>query len=288
MSRVCGGADTLWTFPGKLGDSFHQWPIAYHWAKEQKQQIVVGLDRTTLQGAKSLFAAQKCVEEVILLDGIKAWNIGGQPWNFGFTGDDYKRWRGVVHLGFHFMPNEQLTYFVRKKFGPLIEVDDRTLEEEQSIYTGERKVQSRVLLHGQAKCPHTRKPPAFWGVLDEIAPMLERFEQKVFIGLPQDVPNQRPDGWTHFEDGGDWLTLARYMNNSALVIGVGSAPVALAGAMKVPCIRIHDTIGGQMDLDYRIWSNLGSNQINLYRPEGGYKPAIERFLEEKCPTPSAV
>jgi hypothetical protein len=63
---------------------------------------------------------------------------------------------------------------------------------------------------------------------------------------------------------------------------VGSSVVALAGALKVPAIRVHDRIGYESDLDFRIWNNLGSNQVNLYNPTEGYKEAIERHLAEWC------
>ena len=49
------------------------------------------------------------------------------------------------------------------------------------------------------------------------------------------------------------------MVNSRAVIGCGSSSVALAGALKVPCIRVHDPIG---EFPRRIWDNLGDNQLN--------------------------
>lgn len=259
-----------------------QFPIAYWWSRENDKKITLGLDKISLSGTVSLFEAQPCVEKVILLDGITTHSKGGQPWNFGFKKEDYEKWDGVVHLGFHFLPNRQLTMFVRDKF-PFIEVDDEKLSETPSIVHGCISYQNpfnpkrRVVLHGQQRCPHTRRPPKFWKVLEQIAPFLDDFEEKVFVGLASDRPTTKPDGWTEFDDGGNWLKLANFINDSALVIGCGSSIVALAGAMKVPSIRIHDKIEG---MDYRIFSNLGQNQLNLDDPEEGYVNAVDKFIKE--------
>jgi len=55
------------------------------------------------------------------------------------------------------------------------------------------------------------------------------------------------------------LDLAKFMAGASLVVGCGSSGVALAGALKVPCIRVHDPIGEAPKV---IWSNLGENQLN--------------------------
>jgi hypothetical protein len=54
--------------------------------------------------------------------------------------------------------------------------------------------------------------------------------------------------------------------------------VALAGALKIPAIRVHDNIEGMPKV---IWSNLGDNQMNetevLLRTN--YAPWAEKWLK---------
>jgi hypothetical protein len=87
------------------------------------------------------------------------------------------------------------------------------------------------------------------------------FDDIAFIGSPQDLEVGRMSypSWGTFDDEGDFLKLAQFMVDSRAVIGCGSSSVALAGALKVPCIRVHDPIS---DLPRRLWDNLGENQLN--------------------------
>ena len=87
----------------------------------------------------------------------------------------------------------------------------------------------------------------FWRFLASIRAELETlFDQIVFVGSPDDraVGVETYPGWDDFDDGGDFLKLARLVHASRLMIGVGSSPIVVAGALKVPAIRVHDPGSG--------------------------------------------
>ena len=88
------------------------------------------------------------------------------------------------------------------------------------------------------------------------------FDDIVFVGSDRDreVASNTYPGWKAFDDGGDFLRLANLLASSRAMIGCGSAPIALAGAMKIPAIRVHDAVGN--NAPKVIWDNLGENQLN--------------------------
>jgi hypothetical protein len=254
-------SETIFSFAGKLGDAIMQWPVAYHWAKQHGQKFTCWLDEKSCKMVAPLFAAQPCVEKVEFKPGIINYGCGGQPWHFDLDASELAG-RNVYHLGFRSFPERQLTLETLARSNVPVEVDVATLANTNpfEVPAAGEKV-NRLILHGQGVCPHTRATPNFWKFIAAIRGELSMFDEVVFIGSPQDreVGSIAYPGWGAFDDGGDFLKLAEFMLASRAVIGCGSSSVALAGALKVPCIRVHDPIG---EFPRRIWDNLGENQLN--------------------------
>jgi hypothetical protein len=255
-------SETVFSFPGKLGDAIHQFPVAYWWARQNDQKFTAWLDEKSCKMLVPLLAAQPCVEKVELKPGIENYSCGGQPWHFGLETSDLIG-RLVYHLGMRGFPSQQLTLECLSTCGVPITVDRQELADTSPFAVPDGEKVNRLVIHGQGVCPHTRATPMLWRFLYVVWQELkERFDEIVFVGSEADrgVSLQTyPDGKA-FDDGGDFLKLAEYLKASRAVIGAGSSVVALAGALKVPCVRVHDNIAN--GAPKIIWSNLGDNQLN--------------------------
>ena len=257
---------TIFTFPGKAGDAIHQFPIAYHWAKQTQQKFTCWLDQNSCKIVAPLFAAQPCVEAVEFKPGITGYQCGGQPWHFGLETGDFTG-HTIYHLGLRGFPVRQLTLECLAGSRVPITIDTKELAEtpvfEKAAPLLEAAVRpSRVILHGQAVYAHTKSSPTFWKFLHSIQGQLEEdFDEPIFVGSDRDreVGLRTYPGWLQFDDGGDFLKLAGVISHSSLVIACGSSVAALAGGLKVPCVRVHDPIAEHPKV---IWSNLGENQVN--------------------------
>jgi ADP-heptose:LPS heptosyltransferase len=166
-----------------------------------------------------------------------------------------------------------------------LDVDQDSLTDIPSIVApGEPQgLSGRIcLLHGQAVYSNTKGTPRFWTFLSDIAPELkERFDHLVFVGSERDreVGARLYPDWEVFDDHGSFLELAQLMKNAQLVIGCGSSVVALAGALKVNSIRVHDPIGDHPKV---LWSNLQKNHLNSTEDQlrSEWKPWRDKWLEE--------
>ena len=280
---------TVFTCPGKLGDAIHQWPVAFWWHREHQEPYEAWLDEKTCKPLVSLIAAQPGCSAVILKSGIESYHCGGQPWNFGLKPEEYVG-RRIVHLGLRGFPHRQLTLeaFESSKLG-LVVPSAELAETPVFAIPDPRPVVNRLLLHGMAVCPHSGATPGFWRFLARVRDELPGFfEEIVWIGSARDreVGVATYPAWGQFDDEGDFLSVARLMAGSRMVIACGSSMAALAGALKVPCVRIHDAIGQAPAV---IWSNLGRNQLNAtelgLRTE--WTEFRDRILKEApCPTPT--
>jgi len=260
---------TVFSFPGKAGDAIMQFPVAYQWAKATHKKFTCWMDEKSTKLVVPLFESQPCVERVEFKTGVENYNCGGQPWHFGLPTSDLEG-HVVYHLGLRSFPARQLTLQCLEDCKIPVEIDKNKLASEPSlIIDGKDSVvrtftptSNRVILHGQPVCTHNRQTPQFWKFLSSIAVYLEEeFDEIVFVGDERDreIGVHTYPKWRQFNDGGNFLTLARLIEKSRLVIGTGSSVVALGGALKVPTIRVHDPIGNHPKV---IWSNLGDNQIN--------------------------
>ncbi len=271
-------SETVFTFPGKAGDAVHQWPVARQWAQQTGQKFTCWMDENSCKIVAPLFAAQPCVEKVEFKPGIVNYNCGGQPWHFDLPTSEFAG-RQVFHLGLRSFPDRQLTLecFEKSKVPVQFNADElaRTPMFEVDPIPAKGR---RCLLHGQSVYAHTKSSPGFWKFLRSIHEELARdFDEVVWVGSARDleVGTRIYPQWGQFADGGSFLELARYIAGSSLVIGVGSSIVALAGAMKVPTVRVHDPIG---DHAKRIWDNLAYNSIN--ETEVALRKAWPVFKEE--------
>jgi hypothetical protein len=253
---------TVMTFPGKLGDALHQWPIAYHWAKQSGKSFECWMDEKTCKPLVPLFSAQPNVSAVKLMGGVEHWNCGGQPFHMNLPTSAFEG-HVIYHLGLRGFPVRQLTLECLQSARVPVEVTPDTLASEPSIVVPETQQANRVVLHGQAVYAHTRNTPTFWKFLSGIRSELETmFDEIVFVGTEQDreVGLRTYPEWLQFDDQGDFLKLAGHIAGARAMIAVGSSPVVLAGLLKVPAIRVHDPIGE--NLPKVIWANLGESQLN--------------------------
>lgn len=280
MSKV------LFTLPGKIGDAFHQYPIAYHWHLKHQEKFHLGLDMNMLAPLAPLFAAQEAVEKVWQLPGIESYHMGGQPFDFGFPHEAYKVWDKVYHLGFRAPAEKPITLATRD----LVDypINTKKLKEVRTLF-GSRPPQPRnlLLLHG-SRHEMYGETPLFWkAIVDTWDLLVDEFDEIFFIGTSADrrIARRWADA-EEFDDAGDWLKLVDFMQDARLVMGGGSSMVSLAGALKVPSIRIHDPMPGWRP---EVFTNFGPYQWNL-EPMPDYRAKIESILTilEKSWTPLEV
>jgi len=268
----------IYTMPGKLGDALLEWPVAYQYCKAKDVKCTLWLDEGSLKPLVPLFEAQPCVEAVELKPGVQNYTCGGQPFDFGLATSDYIDHQ-VIHLGFRKFPERQIT--LQTLHDAPFELDSAALCQEPSIMAPDPMVGNRCVLHGTFVSHHTGSP-GFWRFLNSVRGTLEdRFDEITFVGTQAERDRARelyPD-WDGFDDGGSFLELANLMVGSRLVLGSGSCGVALAGVLKVPCVRVHDPIG---DAPKVIWSNTGENQIN--ETELTLRKDWPAFIDRWCPS----
>lgn len=272
---------TVFTFPGKSGDAIMQFPVAYQWAKKTGKKFTAWLDERSCRLVAPLFEAQPCVEKVEYKAGVTGYGCGGQPWHFGLETKDLEGFT-VYHMGMRSFPQRQLTLQCLEDAKLPIEIDKASLSMESCFSVGPVEKANRVILHGQPICPHTKGSPQFWKFLFSIYPYLRgNFDEIVFVGDEGDreiALRTYPEA-SSFDDQGNFLTLAKLIAGSRLVVGGGSSVVALGGALKVPTIRVHDQIGSHPKV---IWSNLGDNQLNNTEIElrAAWPEFKQRWLEK--------
>lgn len=245
------------TMPGKAGDALHQYVAAFWYHQQSGKTFDLWLDEHTCKPLVNLFAAQPCVDDVLLKPGIENWSMGGQPWDWALSLDDHAE-REFQHLGFRRFPTRQITLEVLDQVPLHIE---RGASSNCLAVTPLPTTKRRAVLHGTFTS-HASGVPGFWRFLSSIRAELEqRFDEIVFVGTAAERSRALeiyPD-WLAFNDDGDFLKLAEYMAGAKLVIGAGSSNVVLASLLGIPCVRVHDPIG---DYPKVIWSGLGENQIN--------------------------
>jgi len=255
-------SEVVFTFPGKLGDALHQFPVAYHWAKQQSKKADLWLDKKTCGPLVPLFASQPWVGEVKLMEGVESYNCGGQPFHMNLPTSAFEGHK-VYHLGLRAFPARQLTLECLQVSKVPVKVSVEDLANEPSLVVPVPAKYNRLMLHGQACYAHTKNSPTFWKFLAGIRGELERmFDEIVFVGVDRDreVGLRTYPNWHAYDDIGDFAKLAGYIAASRAMIACGSAPVVLAGLLKVPSIRVHDKIAN--DAPKVIWNNLSPSSIN--------------------------
>jgi hypothetical protein len=251
----------VFSAPGKLGDALHQWPVAYQYCTTKDFKCELWLDEASLKPLVSLFEAQPCVSKVKLIPGIKNYSCGGQPYDFAMENDVYMD-NEVYHLGLRTFPSRQLTLEAVSQV-PL-NIDASKIASEPSLTVPDPLPKSdRVILHGNF-LSHMSGVPGFWQFLNRVKDDLPA--ERIFVGTKEERERAKelyPE-WDEFDDEGEFLKLAQVMHGASLVIACGSSVAALAGQLKVPCVRVHDPIGEHPKV---IWSNLGPNQWNYTEKE---------------------
>jgi hypothetical protein len=253
---------TVFTMPGKLGDAILQWPVAFHWHRETGEPFEVWLDEKTCAPLVPLLETQPGVSAVKLMPGVENYNCGGQPFHLNLPTSAFEG-NTIYHLGLRSFPVRQISLQVLQDSKVPVKAEVEEFAETPSLVVDGVQKANRLVIHGQSVCPHTRSTPTMWRFLASIAKEVQTmFTEIVFVGSPADreVGRMTYPEWTAFDDGGDFLKLARFIAGSRLMIGCGSAPITVAGALKVPAIRVHDPIAN--DAPKVIWNNLGANQLN--------------------------
>lgn len=259
-------SNTVFTFPGKMGDAILQWPIAFHFGR-QVGDFDVWMDERTCKPLVNLFQAQPHVGEVKLIGGIEGYQCGGQPFHFDLPTSAFDG-KAVYHLGFRSFPVRQITLQTLNDAAVPIVVDPAELANVPTLQPWKEMDTipasfNRLVIHGGAVYTHNRTTPTLWRFLHSIREELENlFDEICFVGTDAEleVGQRTYPEWRAFADGGDFLRLATFIGASRCMIGMGSAPITLAGALKVPAVRVHDPIGN--DAPRVIWDNLGDNQLN--------------------------
>lgn len=246
---------------GKAGDACHQFAVPFWFHRETGKRFSVWLDQETCKPLVPLFAAQPGVDEVILRGGIDNWTCGGQPWHFNLATQEMLG-HEIHHLGFRSFPQRQISLETRYAVPLKLKVDSQTFADTPHLVVPDLPQANRLVIHAMGVCPHNKQTPQVWKFLAGIRAELEdMFSEIVFVG----TPNERAVGldtypaWKDWADDGDFLKLGSYLKASGLVIAAGSSVAALAGALRVPCIRVHDQI---QNLPKVIFSNLGPQQLN--------------------------
>jgi len=246
----------LITFPGKIGDAFLQWPVA-RWFIDNKYPKVDIAVAEQISSVGPIFERQPGVNSVVYLTGIHSWHLGGQPWDFGMQ-SVFGKWTVLIHLGFRERPDQPITLHCAKEAGA--NLDKAPLSDPALILPQDDK-RNRLLLHGTFK-DHQGHTPSFWSVIRDNRELLEKaFDEIYFIGASNDlsVLSGLDFPAKPFFDDGDIIKTAEFMANSKLVIGCGSSMVALAGALGIPSLRLHDPTG----LEQPVFSHVGANQVNI-------------------------
>lgn len=251
------------TFPGKMGDALLQWPVAF-WYGKQIGDFEVWMDEHTCKPLVPLFESQLHVTKVKLIPGIEHWNCGGQPFHFDLPTSAFDG-NTIFHLGLRGFPQRQISLETLQNAKVPINVSQDLFASTPSIHAGTGEKRNRLIIHGQAVCPHNRQTPQMWKFLAGVRKELESiFDEVLFVGNERDreVGTRTYEGWKDFQfaDNGDFKKLADVIADSRAMIGCGSAPIVLAGLLKVPAIRVHDNIGE--NAPKHVWSNLGENQLN--------------------------
>jgi hypothetical protein len=265
-------SDVLFTFPGKLGDTLFQWPVARKWAEENGTQIDVGLDKSAW-ALEPILRKQAVVADVILLSGVTDYFCGGQPWHFGWK-QDQRGYREVFHLGFRDFPHKGLlrnTYELvplkasYEELAELPSLDPFWIKPEGPL---------TCILHGTKTRP--RFLTAFLRAMGTKI-LTSGFDRLFWAGSSDEWP------WPNA------VTLpppplervVEEMTRCAFVFGASSGIVALAGAMKAPCLRVGEPA---LRPDW-IWKNTGPNQWNV-DPDTDPLPVLEKLVKEKAWTQS--
>lgn len=280
-------SETVFTFPGKAGDAILQWPVAWWWWKKHGKKFTVWLDEQSCRLVRPLFEVQPCVEKAEYKKGIVNYNMGGQPWHFDLDTSEHEG-RQIYHLGMRHFPQRQITLETFQESKTDLDADFDLVAAESCFEVpgqttfhflggspGQNGTSQEIdvsgnrllLLHGQAVCPHTNSTPEFWKFLAPIRSELPGlFDMVVFVGAPRDymVGLETYPGSYAFDDGGSFLELAKVMKQAKCVIGCGSSVVTLAGALKVPSVRVHDPIG---EHSRTVWNNLANNSLNMTEVE---------------------
>ena len=269
---------TVMTTPGKMGDAVMQWPVAFHYHRQTGEQVELWMDETTCKPLVPLFEAQPAVSSVKLIGGVENYNCGGQPFHFDLPTSAFAG-NSVYHLGLRAFPVRQLSLQCLHDSKVPVVVKPEDFAGMPSLTVGEVEHKNRLVVHGGSVCPHNGATPTMWRFLSLVRKELETmFDEIVFVGNDADreVGLSVYPGWSDYNDNGDFLKLARLIAGSRCMIGVGSSPVTVAGALKVPAIRVHDRIGS--DSPRVIWDNLGDNQLN--RTEVELRDEWPKFKEK--------
>jgi len=254
----------LFTFPGKIGDALHQWPIARQWAEENDTQIEVGLS-AKIQPLAGLLLKQPYVSRLHLLPGITSDDVGGQPWDFGWKADK-KEWDEVFHLGFRDFPREGLMRHVYERAGVPLKASFEDVWSQPSIepfWVGPVG-NLPCVLHGN------KARPSYYKALVKCLPVISKtFDPLCWAGSADEWPL----GADFKGNGLPLETVAEHIAHCALVFAASSSIAALAGAQGAPCLRI----GEPHLIPQAIWDNPTSMQ---YQTSGDALAELKRVIRE--------
>lgn len=105
-------SDIAFTLPGKLGDNICRLPIAYQYAIQYNKSVDLILDLNSSNCLESVLSKQSWVDNIKFSPGIENYDLGGQPWDFGYYGIELKNnYKELYHLGYRGCPDKNYTKY---------------------------------------------------------------------------------------------------------------------------------------------------------------------------------
>jgi len=270
-------ADVIATFPGKIGDLFMQWPVARAYALDNNIKVDIGIP-PFMAGVAFLMDMQPEVEGVYFTPEsvMRSWKRDPPP--KGISTEPWRRWDTQLEMGFRDMPDDQITLYIADCLGLSKDGDYAP-----SLFVGDKVQENYCVLHGTFLTQDgSGSSPPFWAALGNwLQFMMKEFDKIYFIGGIDEMREVRSAEFPFevFDDGGNLLETAQLINNSRLFIGSSSMGAALAGALGVNAIRVHEDIP---PLPKKCWDFLLPNQFNYKMQPGDGVDVLQKYMERWC------
>jgi len=259
---------TLLTFPGKIGDFFHQFRAARQFIRSHDGPVHLWLDQGTLSGMDDLLATANHGPTPFTWEtrvGIKNYLLGGQPYDFGLNGDPPEGFDQVIHLGFRDHPDGPITLDA----ADLLKLAPKDLTEmvhQQTFWPPwppvTRQV-GRLVFHSPLLC-HTGPVQSAWEVLvklrDDFALEIH-FPDILVVGTAEEVAYARELGFNG--EVADWFRTASLLVGCDALLAGGSSVASLAGLVACPCCRIGQAFEVAGFPYPRAFNNLAPRQVSL-------------------------
>lgn len=251
--------NTLFTLPGKKTDNLMRLPVAYQYSRQHDTKIDICLDKNS-ELLASVLKNQDWIENILIEDGIKNYNFGGQPIDFGKHEEFSKKYNNVFHLGYRpkMAPDDNLTISAAGQ--ARCPIDLKPLLSEACIAT-KIKPTKFLCIHLNANDAELNKD--VFDTLMPILPKVRKYFEKIYVIGGSANEFTLPDYIEIFNDGGDLNRAVSILSESILVGPYGSM-WALANCIKsyqIVVANIDNPIcHGKKSYDQEVWVSSGDTQ----------------------------